>query len=135
MSYPISSMIGIRTGGVFSGSTDITDLKRRTVDIINEMNAEDGFLVDINPDRLDKCMSAELSATKGDYVVIAGVFNYWDYKNTSEFARRLSKEFKTEVMVMTLDEKKDSINCNVFLGGEVLAEVFENEIERTLRRM
>jgi len=98
MGYYISSMIGIRIGGVFSGELDYDNLKNRISKIILEMRDTD------NPDIGDDpshCMSQELRAHKGSYVVIAGVFNYWNYDNVSKFSMRLSKEFETEVMQMT----------------------------------
>jgi len=134
MGYYISSMIGIRTGGVGAGGTDMDDLKRRLRAVAKQMEAED-WLVDFDTDDPSHCMSQELVAHKGSYVVIAGVFNYWDYSATSEFARRLSKEFGTEVMVMTWDEERDQVQCNIFLDGEELLEVAEHPIGRILRRV
>ena len=133
MGYCVSNMIGIRTGGVFSGNTDLDDLKSRVAKIIAEMRD-----TEFNPDIADNpshCMSRELEAHKGSYVVIAGVFNYWTYDKSSEFAKRLSKEFGAEVMHMCWDEENDQIQCNVFLDGRSLFEVAENPIGRILRRV
>ena len=80
MGYYISHMIGMRTGGVFSGKTDVDDMKSRIKKIILEMRKSEEA-----PDLGDKtgdpshCMSLELEAHKGSYVIIAGVFNYWSF--------------------------------------------------------
>ena len=136
MSHTISTMIGIRTGGVLSGTTDVEDLKQQIGNIIKkfEDDNEDEY-VDICPDGLNYCMSNELSGTKGSFVVIAGVFNYWGYTSTSKFGKRLSKELGVEVMVTTWDEQRDTVQCDVFLDGNGINEVDENPITRTLRRV
>lgn len=133
MSYHVSNMFGIRTGGVFSGNTDIDDLKKRVTKIIAEMRE-----TEFNPDIADDpshCMSSELKAHKGSYVVIAGVFNYWAFDRSSEFAKRLSKEFGREVMHMCWDEVNNQVQCQVYLDGRSLFEFAENPIERILRRV
>ena len=131
MAYPISTMIGIRTGGVFSGSVDLDDLKKRILNVVKELNKEEDALCSV----YDGNISAELHGHKGSYVIIAGVFNYWDYNATSNFAKILSKELGTEVMVMTWDEQTDEIQCNVFLGGKSLSDVNENPISKIIRRI
>lgn len=133
MGYYISNIIGIRLGGVFGGKTDMDDLKSRVAKIVVEMKEGDD-----PPDMGDDpshCMSQELEAHKGSYAVIAGVFNYWGYESASAFAARLSKEFGTEVMLMSWDEERDTVQCNVFLDESPLFEVAETRLERCLRRM
>jgi len=133
MGYYVSSMIGIRTGGVFSNKTDMDDLRTRIRKVSLECEKEGGIgLVQHDP---SNCMSRELVAQKGTYVVIAGVFNYWTWNWTSVFASKLSKEFGTEVMIMTWNEENGDVNCNIYLDGEELFEVVENPIGRTLRRI
>ena len=129
MSLPISTMIGIRTGGVLSGATDVDDIKDRIADLIETEDIQSpGILV------LPMCTSRELDGDKGSYVVIAGVFNYWGREATFHFACRLSKEFVTEVMVMTWNEMSDDYGCAVFLDGRQLDDVNENPVSRILRR-
>lgn len=133
MGYYISNMIGIRLGGVFSGKTDMQDTKDRVAKIIAEM--KDG---DTPPDIADDpshCMSGELTAHKGSYTVIAGVFNYWGYDSASKFAARLSEEFCTNVMLMSWDEERDEVQCNVFLAVKPIFEINENPIGNILRRV
>lgn len=133
MGYYVSNMIGIRLGGIFSGKTDMEDLKTRIGKIVTEM--KDG---DSPPDIAEdpsRCLSQELEAHKGSYAVLAGVFNYWRYESAAKFAARLSQEFGTEVMLMSWDEQQDEVQCNVFLNGLVLFEVEENPIGRVLRRV
>jgi hypothetical protein len=132
MGYYISSMIGIRIGGVFSEELDYDNLKNRVSKIILEMRDTDN--PDINDDP-SHCMSQELRAHKGSYVVIAGVFNYWNYDSVCKFSSRLSKEFGTEVMQMTWDEEVDDIKCNVFLDGKPLSDVNENPFSRAIRHI
>lgn len=127
----ISNMIGIRLGGVYGGKTDMDNLKSRVAKIVAEMKAGDNP-PDIGDDP-GHCMSQELEAHKGSYAVIAGVFNYWSYESVSVFAARLSKEFGTEVMLMSWDEERDAVQCNVFIDGVPLLEVAEPLIGRKLR--
>ena len=133
MGYYVSNMIGIRLGGVFGGKMDMDDLKSRVAKIVVEMKEGDNP-PDIGDDP-SHCMSQELEAHKGSYAVIAGVFNYWVYESASAFAARLSKEFGTEVMLMSWDEERDTVQCNVFRDGSQLCDVAENPIGRVLRRV
>ena len=80
-------------------------------------------------------MSGELTAHKGSYTVIAGVFNYWGFDSASKFASRLSEEFGTNVMLMSWDEELDKVQCNVFLAGESIFEINEDPIGNILRRV
>lgn len=136
MGYYVSNMFGIRTGGVFSGKTDIDALKKSIAEVVLEMRTDD-----LGPDLGDEtgdvshCMSQELEAHKGSYVVLAGVFNYWTYKNSSEFAKRLSKKFCVEVLHMCWDEEADTVQCQIWLDGAPLFELSENPIGRILRRV
>jgi hypothetical protein len=132
MGYYISNMIGIRLGGVFSGETDMQDVKLRIGKIISSMKDNDPPDIDDDPSH---CMSHELTAHKGSYTVIAGVFNYWNYKSVSKFAAKLSEEFGTNVMVMSWDEERDEVQCNVFLAGKPIFEINENPIGNILRRV
>jgi len=133
MSYCVSNMFGIRTGGVFGGRTDWEDARARIAKIIKEMRADD-LQVDIEDDPAH-CMSLELEAHKGAYIVLAGVFNYWTFEYSSLFASRLSSEFGTEVMHMCWDEQVDEVQCQVWLAGKPLFEVSENPIGRVLRHI
>ena len=133
MGYYVSNMIGIRTGGVFSGKTDMDDLKTRVAKVIARMrDTDDDPPIGDDPSH---CMSGELEARKGTYVVIAGVFNYWRFDWAQEFSRQLSAEFGTEVMHMAWDEERDEVQCQVFLAGKPLFEVHENPIGAILRRV
>jgi len=81
------------------------------------------------------CMSRELMGHKGSYVVLAGVFKGWEYVKAQIFAGRLSKEFGTEVLIMSWDESSNKVQCNIFLDGDPLLELCENPIGRVLRRI
>ena len=129
MSLPISTMIGIRTGGIVSGATDVDDMKKRIVHLVE---TKDILFPDI--DVLDMCISVELHGCKGSYMVMAGVFNHWGRLDTFEFARLLSEEFGTEVMVMTWNEMSGRYGCNIFLAGKPLDAVNEDPVSRILRR-
>lgn len=136
MGYYISHMIGIRTGGVISGESDVEDMKTRIAKIVLEMRDTEN-----NPDLGNRdgdpshCMSKELEAHKGTYVVLAGVFNYWTFDNASAFVKRLSEEFGCEVMHMCWDEERDNVQCQIWLCGKRLFEVNENPIGQMLRRV
>lgn len=136
MGYYISHMIGIRTGGVFSGSADTEDIKDRIKKIVLEMRETDDY-PDLGGEDGDPshCMSKELEAHKGSYVVIAGVFNYWNFETASTFVKRLSEEFGTEVMHMAWNEVSNNVQCQIWFDGNPLFEVFENPIGQVLRRI
>ena len=87
MGYYISHMIGIRTGGVFGGKTDMDDLRSRIAKIILELRPTENDPDIYVGDHPTRCISTELEAHKGCYVVIAGVFNYWVWEKASEFSR------------------------------------------------
>lgn len=136
MGYYVSNLIGIRTGGVFSGETDIEDVKKRVTNIIHEMkNDENWNDINISEDSLPNVISNELVASKGSYIVIGGVFNYWTWDRSSEFSKRLSKEFGTEVLHACWDEQKGEKNFDVFLDGKLIDEVNENPIWSIIRRV
>ncbi len=133
MGYYVSNMIGIRIGGIFSDKIDLDDFKSRIAKVIAEMR-DTNFDPDISDDP-SSCMSGQLEAHKGSYIVIAGIFNYWTFNISSEFSKRLSIEFGTEVMHICWNEQKDEIQCQIFLDGHSLFEVAENPIGRILRRV
>lgn len=70
--------------------------------------------------RKSNCLSHELTAWKGSYVVLAGVFNYQNYDEMSELASALSAEFDCPVMHMCWDEECDTVNCQVWRRGAPL---------------
>lgn len=137
MAYNISNIIAIRTGGVFSDDIDVRDMEKRIREIIRIMACEDAVWsdIDLDEDSLSDCLSRELKSHKGRYVVIAGVFNYWTWPQSSEFSRRLSKEFGTEVLHICWDECGTEIQAALFLDGMNAADVKENQIAATLRRL
>lgn len=141
MGYYVSNMIGIRTGGVFAGPTDMDSLKTIIQKVILEMRAE-GSTTWSEPDLGDKdgdpshCMSHELVAHKGSYVVLAGVFNYWGFDSSSEFVKRLSAAVGgAEIMHMCWDEQKNTVQCQIWLAGKPLFEVHEDPIGNIIRRV
>ncbi len=133
MGYYISHLIGIRTGGVFSEESDMDGLKKQVSSVIESLRQTDND-VDMADDP-SHCMSKELQAHKGNYVVLAGVFNYWHFEQAEEFCKRLSVELKVEVMHMAWDEEENEVQCQIWLDGEPLFEISENPIGRILRRL
>jgi hypothetical protein len=127
VAYPVSVVIGIRTGGVFSGATDMDDMGKRILKVAGALSKE-GHQV------REGCVSGELTATKGSMVVIAGVFNYFGEDETDEFCRALSKEFGTEVMASILTETTDSFRSGLYLDGKPIHKVSENPLGRMMRR-
>lgn len=136
MGYYVSNIIATRTGGVFSGGHDLEDMKERIAALVLSMrdSEHDPNLGDEQGD-VSHCMSQELHAAKGAYVVLAGVFNRWIYKHSSEFVKLLSSEFQCEVMHMCWDEQSNEVQCQIWLAGRPLFEVNENPIGRILRRV
>jgi hypothetical protein len=136
MGYYVSNMFGMRMGGVFGGEPDMDSVKAIIRKLVLDMRAEEK-----DPDLGNKdgdvshCLSAPLVAHKGTYCVIAGVFNYWTYPASSEFARRLSDVLGTEVMHMCWDEERDEVQCNIWLAGKPLLDVNEHPIGQMLRRI
>jgi len=136
MAYCVSNMIGIRAGGVFSGEIDIDDIKKRIQKVILKTRDE-GNPINIGQENGDPsyCMSQELSGAKGSYVVLAGAFNYLTFDRIAPFAAKLSKEFMTEVMLMSWDEEVNHVQCQMFLGGQALFEEKEDPVGKILRRI
>lgn len=129
MSYCVSHMIGIRTGGVFSGDVDYDDLRTRIA------NIRDRECPSVPISVAGAALSVELHGSKGSYVMIAGVFNYWTWTEATEFARRLSKEFSTEVLHMCWDEEQNEMQCQMYLDGDPFLDVAEHPLGRILRRI
>lgn len=128
-------MIGIRTGGVFSGKADMEDLRARIKKVIRKTEHEYPFGMEEGSEEMHDVISHELEAGKGSYVVIAGVFNYFSFKSASEFAAALSEEFGVEVMLMHKYEVTDTVRVNIFLCGKPLFEINENPVRTVLRRV
>lgn len=135
MGYYVSNIIGIRTGGVFSGETDLGDLKARIERVRDEVIAAHPNIEKPSANVVDGALSRELHGNKGSYVVIAGVFNYWTYDASSQFVAAVSKEFRTEVLHLCWNEETDDVQCQIWLDGRPLLEVAENPIGRILRRV
>lgn len=133
MGYYISHMIGIRTGGVFSDPIDMNELEKRISKIIKELKNTE-YKVDME-DSPAHCLSKELTTHKGSYVVLAGVFNYWNFDEAEEFVKKLSQEFQAEVLHMAWDEQTNKVQCQIWLAGKRLFETSENPIGRVLRRV
>lgn len=140
MGYYISYMIGIRDGGVFSSPKDVEKFKGKLKDIIEDIYGEnERYWFDPDYSMTEK----ELIGYKGSYIVIAGVSNGWSWDSgywdegvsLSDFAKRLSTEFGTEVMAMTWDEQTNKIESDVFLNGKAVNEVYEHPISQSLRRI
>jgi hypothetical protein len=136
MSCPITNIFGLRTGGVLSGPIDVKDVKERIIKIIEEMSNQIGQMPDLGEGGklLDQCMSKELSGGKGSYIVIAGVFNYWYYESSSQFAKRLSEEFSTEVIHVCWEEGSEKFDCMMWCNGKEFADSNESQIHKVLRR-
>jgi hypothetical protein len=64
-------------------------------------------------------MSRELSGQKGSHFVISGVFNYWHWEDSSEFACELSEEFDEEVIIVSRTEHGE-VHVGIFDQGRQL---------------
>jgi len=132
MGYYVSNIIAIKSSGVFSPNFDIKKMQTIIFKIIKEM--EKGKYQP-NIYNLKSCMSKELTAAKGSYVVIAGVFNYWNFRESSEFSKKLSKEFETEVMHMCHDHEQGILQCQIFNDGFSLCESHKLGVESYLMKL
>lgn len=132
MGYYVSNMIGIRLGGVFSGDADMDDLATRVLKLATEHEAD---VFPRDDGSLPHCLSRELVARKGGMAVIAGVFNHWTFDRVEPFAAALSKEFGTEVLLMSFDEEQETTQCQVYLDGKPIHDVSESPIGRVMRRV
>jgi hypothetical protein len=109
MSYCVDTIIGISVPEVM---LDLDKMREQ----VKKLAQDDSRIWHLEPEYY---MSEELWGNKGSYVVIAGSFNYWTWDDTSEFARRLSKVFKTNTMVMTWEyENFNKIDCAVYDRGK-----------------
>lgn len=138
MAYPVSVMIGIRTGGVFSAPKDVEDIKARIKKLVEtgEKEEDTDLAYSIPSCRVpEAAVSQELSGSKGSYVVFAGVFNYWGFERSSGFAKILSEEFGTEVMIMSWDESTEAVDCQAYRRGQPLKESDEDIISGIMRRV
>jgi len=77
----------------------------------------------------------ELAGSKGSYIVLAGVFNYWSFEAAEQFAKQLSEEFGTHAMLMSWDEEQNVIKSDVYLEGKSIREIDEDSISSALRRV
>lgn len=127
MGYYVSNIFGIRGGGVFSGPIDMVNFNQRIANVAKDVS-------DTPFDDWSGCTSGELVATKGSYITIAGIFNYWGYPESSKFASALSKEFGSEVMHMCWDEQTNQVQCQIWLDGKTLLESAESPLGQILRR-
>ena len=132
MGYYVSHMIGIRTGGVFSADTDEADVRERIAKIVTSLRGTDN-----DPDIGDAphCISTELTAHKGSYIVIAGVFNYWKGAAVDAFVKALSVEFNTDVMHMEWDEVENGARHTVWTNGTNAHDSEEHPILQMVRRV
>ena len=117
-----SNIIGIRTGGLLSGETDMDDLVPRILAVANRCHAP----------VFENAISRELEASKGCFVVIGGVFNYWSLEDVFDFAKSLSEEFATFVTAMSWHEETDQVEHRVFVDGKLLEDHDGNPFERVL---
>lgn len=115
MGYCVSNIIAIRTGGVFSDSTDIEKLKQVVVKVAKCHEDLPELLQDIKT----LPISVELTATKGSYAVIAGVFNYTGFNTFAPFVQDLSKVLDTYIVYTCWNEQTNNLKSLVFSHGEV----------------
>lgn len=141
MASPSTHMFGIRSGGVFSGETDLNDMKKRVKTLCSKLDSVakksgewDGYSDQIG-NIIDRITSKELTATKGSCIVIAGVFNYFSTDYGEILAKALSAEFGVEVIYTGWKESEDYPTSTIFLDGKSLYEAYENPVERTVRRI
>lgn len=118
MSYPVSIMIGVCVGDVFSGvhtKRSKESLQNKILNIVKKIILEK-TLNDFG--EYPEKTSDILSGRKGDYIVIAGVYNTFGFETASLIAQTISKELKCETMIMAYDMIGQKIECMVYSNGE-----------------
>lgn len=118
MSYPVSIMIGICVGDVFSGNytkKEKEKLQNEILDIAKNIILEN-TLEDL--DEYPNKISDILSGRKGDYMVMAGVYNTFGFDTANLIAQSISKIKECETMVMAYDCIGQRIECMVWFDGE-----------------
>ena len=117
MSYPVSIMIGVCVGDVFSGihtKRSKESLQNKILNIAKKIILEKTLNFGEYPEKT----SDILSGRKGDYIVMAGVYNTFGFETASLIAQTISKELKCETMIIAYDMIGQKIECMVFSHGE-----------------
>ena len=118
MSYPVSIMIGICVGNVFSG-TITEENKKKLQDKICRIAKNiilENSICDFG--EYPQKVSDILSGQKGDYVVMAGVYGTFGFGTANLIAKAISKKLKCETMAMAYDYIGQTIECMVYSDGE-----------------
>jgi len=111
-------MIGICIGGVFSGihtEKSKKNLQNKILSIAKNIILEN-TLDDFKeyPEKI----SDILSGNKGDYMVMAGVYNTLGFGTANLIAQGISKKLECETMIMAYDCTGQRIECMVYMHGE-----------------
>ena len=98
---------------ISSGLIDVEKTRNLVLSVLEEMWTEDDYYEkDYDPRRY---LSQGLTIQDG-FITMAGSFkNFWDI-DASLFAQQLSIKLG-QVIVISYDEHKESLRCNMFLAG------------------
>jgi hypothetical protein len=109
MSYCTAYIIGIYTGGVFSGRTNMDSLKQAVADTAGDC------------EKLAKAASqlTEFNGGKGSIAMMGGVFNYLDTETVSNFCLELSRTLRTTVYATGHDMETGGIKSAAWREGEL----------------
>lgn len=104
----MSNIVAIKVREVFSVLVDKETVWETANTLIKDLSLEE-YHIDLN-----NCLSQELTGPKGGYVILAGIFNYWNTDSLSIFAKELSKRLKTDVLMISLDEETKQFEEQLF---------------------
>ena len=118
MAYPVSIMIGVCVGDVFPWKH--TEKSKKALQDQILIIAKNIVLENTLNDTIEvPCeISDILGGRKGDYMVMAGVYNSFSFGTASLIAKAISKELECESMIMAYDCTGQTIECMVYQNGE-----------------
>ena len=134
----ITNILSIETDSIYPNGADLRDMLERITKIAQALIKE-GEVIDFPSleddisclqNAIVDCMSKELKAHKGNVVVLAGIFNYWQFERAEVFAKRIAKEFDTDVTLTSWDQDNEAIKCNAYgKDGEAVMGKYDDRDE------
>jgi hypothetical protein len=111
-------MIGACVGTVFSGMLSEADKHKLQSTMLNiaKETISNNTLDDLG--EYPESISDIHSGSKGDYMVMAGVYNTFGFGTASLIAKAISDKMQCETMVMAYDCVGQQIECMVYCNGE-----------------
>jgi len=121
MSYEIANMLGIDVTCIMGHETTETFVEK-IKNILKEYYGNDE-IADLDWNQyLKNSMSPILYGGKGNHIVFSGIFNHEGFHYFSEIGIKISRIFRTTVMLMCYDKERCVIDCQVYKFGKELSE-------------